>query len=51
VSGSWFPLEFLVTPDCVLDGLTPLQAVLGDDDMRQRVITLVRSHQGGEGFA
>jgi len=52
VSGSMVTLEFLVTPDDALSGLTPRDAlVLETDDMRQRVMTLVRGLRDGEGFA
>ena len=50
-SGPWVTLEFLVTKDSVLDGLTPREALLRGGEMRERVMTLVRGQQNGEGFA
>lgn len=51
VSGPWMTLEFIVTADAVLDGLTPREAVLKGGELYQRVMTLVRSQEAGEGFA
>lgn len=51
VSGPWVTLEFLVTADSVLDGLAPREALLRGGEMRERVMTLVRGHANGEGFA
>jgi hypothetical protein len=50
-SGPWVTLEFLVTEDSVLDGLAPCDALLRRPELRARVMTLVRGHEGGEGFA
>jgi hypothetical protein len=50
-SGPWVTLEFLVTEEAALDGLTPRDALLTGDDMRKRVLALVRGHYEGEGFA
>lgn len=50
-SGPWVALEFLVTPDDVLDGLSPRAALLKGGAAHERVATLVRAHAGGEGFA
>jgi hypothetical protein len=50
-SGPWVTLEFVVTADTVLDGLTPREALLKGDELHQRVMTLVRGHEAGEGFA
>ncbi|MDO9712239.1 hypothetical protein [Paracraurococcus lichenis] len=49
-SGPWVTLEFLVTEDTVLDGLTPREALLRGGDMHGRVMALVRGYNGGEGF-
>jgi hypothetical protein len=51
VSGPWVTLEFLTTEDSVLDGLAPREALLKGGEMHERVITLVRGHASGEGFA
>ena len=51
VSGPWVTLEFLTTEDSVLDGLTPREALLKGGKMRERVMTLVRGRESGEGFA
>lgn len=51
VSGPWVTLEFLVTPDEALDGMTPRDALLKGGEMRYRVMTIVRGHHDGEGFA
>jgi hypothetical protein len=51
VSGPWVTLEFIVTADAVLDGLTPREAVLKGGELYRRVMTLVRSQEAGEGFA
>ena len=50
-SGPWVTLEFLTTEDSVLDGLTPREALLKGGEMHRRVMTLVRGHESGEGFA
>ena len=50
-SGPWVTLEFVVTADAVLDGLTPREALLKGGELHQRVMTLVRGHEAGEGFA
>ena len=58
-AGPWVTLEFVVTGDAVLDGLTPREALLkslprakaGGGDPYQCVMTLVRSQEAGEGFA
>jgi len=50
-SGPWVTLEFLVTEDSILDGLAPRDALLRGPELRERVMTLVRGHEGGEGFA
>jgi hypothetical protein len=50
-SGPWVTLEFVVTADAVLDGLTPREALLKGGELYQRVMTLVRGHEAGEGFA
>ena len=44
-------LEFLVTEDTVLNGLAPVDALLRGGEMCDRVLTLVRGLDGGEGFA
>ena len=50
-SGPWVTLEFVVTADAVLDGLSPREALLKGGELHQRVMTLVRGHEAGEGFA
>jgi len=50
-SGPWIALEFLITEDSVLDGLAPREALLRGAEMRERVMTVVRGHESGEGFA
>ena len=44
-------LEFIVTGDTTLDGLTPGEALLRGGELYERVITLVRGQEVGEGFA
>lgn len=51
VSGPWVTLEFLLTEDSVLDGIAPREGLLRGDEMRERVMTLVRGNKDGEGFA
>src|SRR5712671_6476209 len=51
VSGPWVTLEFMVTSDAALDGLTPREALLKGGELYQRVMTLVRGQEAGEGFA
>lgn len=51
VSGPWVTLEFLVTPDDALGGLTPREALLRGEGMRDQVVVIVRGHREGEGFA
>ncbi|WP_052213717.1 hypothetical protein [Belnapia sp. F-4-1] len=51
VSGPWVTLEFLVTEDAVLDGLTPREALLRGGEVHGRVMALVRGYKGGDGFA
>ena len=50
-SGPWVTLEFLITEDDVLDGLSPRAALLKGGEMRERVAILVRGQASGEGFA
>jgi hypothetical protein len=50
-SGPWVTLEFLVTEDGVLDGLTPRAALLKGGEPREQVATMARGHASGEGFA
>jgi hypothetical protein len=50
-SGPWVTLEFIVTGDTTLDGLTPGEALLRGGELYERVITLVRGQEVGEGFA
>ncbi|MBB5693578.1 hypothetical protein [Muricoccus pecuniae] len=49
--GPWVTLEFLVTPDDALGGLSPKEALLRGGEMRDRVQSLVRGWSEGEGFA
>jgi hypothetical protein len=51
VSGPWVTLEFLVTEDDVLGDLSPRAALLRGGALRERVATLVRGEERGEGFA
>jgi hypothetical protein len=51
VSGPWVTLEFLVTEDDVLGDLSPRAALLRGGALRERVATLVRGQERGEGFA
>jgi hypothetical protein len=44
-------LEFLVTEDDVLGGVSPRAALLKGGELRDRVATLVRGQASGEGFA
>ena len=50
-SGPWVTLEFLVTEDDVLSGLSPRAALLKGGELRARVATLLRGQSRGEGFA
>jgi hypothetical protein len=50
-SGPWVTLDFLLAPDAVLDGMTPLKALSHSDEMRERVMRLVRSEADGDGFS
>jgi hypothetical protein len=50
-SGPWVTLEFLVTEDDVLGGLSPRAALLKGGASREQVMTLVRGQDSGEGFA
>jgi len=50
-SGPWVTLEFIMTSDSVLDGLSPREALLKGGDLYGRVMTLVRAQEAGEGFA
>jgi hypothetical protein len=50
-SGPWVTLEFLVTSDSVLDGLTPRDPLLKGGELYARVMTLVLGQEAGEGFA
>jgi hypothetical protein len=50
-SGPWVTLEFLVTEDDVLGGLSPRDALLKGGALRDRVATLLRGQLSGEGFA
>ena len=50
-SGPWVTLEFLITEDDALCGLSPRAALLKGGEPRERVATLVRGQESGEGFA
>ncbi len=50
-SGPWVTLEFILTSDSVLDGLTPREALLKGGELYARVMTLVRGQEAGDGFA
>ena len=50
-SGPWVIIEFILTSDAVLDGLSPREALLQGGDMYSRVMSLVRAQESGQGFA
>jgi hypothetical protein len=50
-SGPWVILDFILTSDSVLDGLSPREALLQGGEMYSRVMSLVRAQQSGRGFA
>jgi hypothetical protein len=50
-SGPWVILEFILTSDSVLDGLSPREALLKGGELHSRVMTLVRAQESGRGFA
>ena len=50
-SGPWVSLEFLITADDVLGGLSPRAALVKGGQLRERVATLARGQGSGEGFA
>jgi hypothetical protein len=50
-SGPWVILEFILTSDSVLDGLSPREALLKGGEMYSRVMSLVRAQESGGGFA
>lgn len=49
-SGPWVTLEFLVTEDDALGGITPRDALVKGGKAGEQVLALVRAHRGGEGF-
>ncbi len=49
-TGPWVTLEFLITPDTVLLGLTPRQALLKGGAALEQVMMSVRGYEG-EGFS
>ena len=51
--GPWVTLEFILTSDSVLDGLSPREALLKlkGGELYARVMTLVCAGEAGEGFA
>ena len=49
-TGPWVTLEFLITPDTVLLGLTPREALLKGGVALEQVMMSVRGYEG-EGFA
>lgn len=49
-SGPEVTLEFLVTPDDALEGMSPRDALLKGNSSRDRVLAIVRGYQEGEGF-
>lgn len=49
-TGPWVTLEFLVTPDTALLGLTPREALLNGGADRDQALMLVRGYEG-EGFS
>jgi hypothetical protein len=42
-SGPWVILDFILTSDSVLDGLSPREALLQGGEMYSRVMSLVRA--------
>lgn len=50
-SGPWVTLEFLVTADDALAGMTPRDALVKGGAAREQALMLVRGYRGGEGFA
>jgi hypothetical protein len=50
-SGPWVTLDFLLAPDAVLEGLTPLQALAKDDEARATVLRLASTESDGDGFS
>jgi hypothetical protein len=49
--GPWVTLEFILTSDSVLDGLSPREALLKGGELYACVMTLVCAREAGEGFA
>jgi hypothetical protein len=49
--GPWVTLEFILTSDSMLDGLSPREALLKGGELYARVMTLVCAREAGEGFA
>jgi hypothetical protein len=47
----WVALDFLMTEDSVLEGWSPRDALLAGGPWRDRVATLLRGIQQGDGFA
>lgn len=50
-SGLWVTLEFLVTADDALAGMTPRDALVKGGTAREQALMLMRGYHGGEGFA
>ena len=50
-SGPWVTLEFILTSDSVLDGLSAREALLKGGELYARVMTLVCAQEAGDGFA
>src|ERR1700730_10615587 len=50
-SGPWVTVEFMLTSDSVLDGLSPREALLKGGELYARGMTLVCAREAGEGFA
>lgn len=43
-------LEFLLTPDDALEGMSPRDALLKGNGLRDQVLAIVRGYREGEGF-
>jgi hypothetical protein len=50
-SGPWVTLEFLVTVDDALAGMTPRDALVNGGAAAEQALMLVRGYRRGEGFA
>lgn len=51
VSGPWVTLDFLVTNDNALGGLTPRNRLVNGGAWRHQVMAILRGYREGEGFS